>query len=226
MTASLSNLSRQRPVAEEQFIEQTPWANPQHPVHHQLLNAAQRQVSLQSRPLSPFTTPAPPRRVIDTGPPVSSASTIAALQSAQNSSVAPTPASLHHDGILPVESDVMPDDAHVTDTPSRHNGYILQESVPPAVGATRLAQENISISPIGGMTLYPGHVRLAASPPSKICPSVIEMVDSVSRNPFTSPPKPSGKQETLSAEQNLFTAFQRQMPRRISVNAGMDRGNT
>lgn len=47
-----SSTSRFRP-AEEQFIEQTPWANPQHPAHVHLL---QRQPSAQSRKTSPFSS--------------------------------------------------------------------------------------------------------------------------------------------------------------------------
>lgn len=48
--------------AEEQFIEQTPWANPQHPSHAHLL---QRQASTQQTPrtISPFShTQVQPRR--------------------------------------------------------------------------------------------------------------------------------------------------------------------
>lgn len=53
--------SRFKP-AEEQFIEQTPWANPQHPSHAHLL---QRQTSAQQTPRtsSPFShSQAQPRR--------------------------------------------------------------------------------------------------------------------------------------------------------------------
>lgn len=60
-------------TAEERFIEQTPWANPQHPLHHQsrtpgpfgtygmhLQPNLMRQGSAQGqRPASPFTTPLP-----------------------------------------------------------------------------------------------------------------------------------------------------------------------
>ncbi|KAI4828159.1 hypothetical protein E4T44_09800 [Aureobasidium sp. EXF-8845] len=61
-------------TAEERFIEQTPWANPQHPLHHQSRtpgpfgtygmhlqpNMMQRQVSAPGqRTTSPFTTPLP-----------------------------------------------------------------------------------------------------------------------------------------------------------------------
>ncbi|KIM97699.1 hypothetical protein OIDMADRAFT_167767 [Oidiodendron maius Zn] len=55
--------SRFKP-AEEQFIEQTPWANPQHPSHAHLL---QRQTSAQQAPRtsSPFSQTAQPRRHSD-----------------------------------------------------------------------------------------------------------------------------------------------------------------
>lgn len=55
--------SRFKP-AEEQFIEQTPWANPQHPSHAHLL---QRQASAQQAPRtsSPFSQVTQPRRHSD-----------------------------------------------------------------------------------------------------------------------------------------------------------------
>ncbi|KAG0647857.1 hypothetical protein D0Z07_5729 [Hyphodiscus hymeniophilus] len=58
---NVSSTSRFKP-AEEQFIEQTPWANPQHPAHAHLI---QRQTSAQTvqRTTSPFSqTQAQPRR--------------------------------------------------------------------------------------------------------------------------------------------------------------------
>ncbi|KAH8674744.1 Sds3-like-domain-containing protein [Tricladium varicosporioides] len=57
---SAGSTSRFKP-AEEQFIEQTPWANPQHPSHAHLL---QRQTSAQQTPrtTSPFSVQAQQRR--------------------------------------------------------------------------------------------------------------------------------------------------------------------
>lgn len=85
LTAS-SSLSRQK-SADERFLEQNPWANPQHPVHGHL----QRQRSALSRPESPLVTPAPPNRVIDLTGVQGSVSTIAETQSGPNLSMAPTP---------------------------------------------------------------------------------------------------------------------------------------
>lgn len=61
--------SRFKP-AEEQFIEQTPWANPQHPSHAHLL---QRQASAQQAPrtTSPFAQAALIRRHSDQQGPAS-----------------------------------------------------------------------------------------------------------------------------------------------------------
>ena len=67
-----SNFARQRSAADERFLEQNPWANPQHPAHSQL----QRQRSAVSRPESPLITPAPQKRVIDLTVLQDSASTI------------------------------------------------------------------------------------------------------------------------------------------------------
>ncbi|RDW60217.1 hypothetical protein BP5796_11823 [Coleophoma crateriformis] len=60
--AGLRTSSTSLKPAEEQFIEQTPWANPQHPSHAHLL---QRQTSAQQTPrtISPFShTQVQPRR--------------------------------------------------------------------------------------------------------------------------------------------------------------------
>ncbi|KAJ9615727.1 hypothetical protein H2200_001804 [Cladophialophora chaetospira] len=77
------------PQAEEQFLEQTPWANPQHPIHR-----LSRQNSNRS-PLNEFLTPANQQRSTTDGlqPPGGSASTIVDPSvSAQASSAINTPA--------------------------------------------------------------------------------------------------------------------------------------
>ncbi|EXJ57086.1 hypothetical protein A1O7_07430 [Cladophialophora yegresii CBS 114405] len=79
------------PQAEEQFLEQTPWANPQHPIHR-----LSRQNSNRS-PMNEFLTPANQQRNMPDNlqPPGGSASTIAdPSASAQASSAINTP----HDG--------------------------------------------------------------------------------------------------------------------------------
>ncbi|KAI9831882.1 MAG: hypothetical protein M1819_004604 [Sarea resinae] len=89
-----SAMPKPKPAAEEQFLEQTPWANPQHPAHQQHLSHIQRQMTQQPRTGSPFTgpftTPAGQRRVVDFSAPNGSASTIGAA-SATMSSQAGTP---------------------------------------------------------------------------------------------------------------------------------------
>ncbi|KAL4888683.1 Sds3-like-domain-containing protein [Aspergillus ambiguus] len=71
-----------RTAAEEAFLEQTPWANPQHPIHQQ----QQRPPSqVYEHPRAPaFTTPAAQKRVVDVNAPNGSASTIAETSSANN----------------------------------------------------------------------------------------------------------------------------------------------
>jgi len=86
-----ASFSRTKPAAEEQFLEQNAWANPQHPVHQQLQQLAQRQASQQSQIGSSLTTPAAQRRIVDLNAPKGSASTIADESSAPTSSAAPTP---------------------------------------------------------------------------------------------------------------------------------------
>ena len=95
MSAMSSNVFRT--AAEEAFLEQTPWANPQHPIHQQ---QAQHQFSQQHRPqgrafeppqISSFATPAAQKRVVDINAPNGSASTIPENVSAANSSANNTP---------------------------------------------------------------------------------------------------------------------------------------
>ncbi|KAL1986911.1 hypothetical protein VTN96DRAFT_5328 [Rasamsonia emersonii] len=76
-----------RNTADEAFLEQNPWANPQYALHHQQTH---RQPSGTSNPAS-FTTPAAQKRVVDINAPNGSASTIAENASAANSSAANTP---------------------------------------------------------------------------------------------------------------------------------------
>ena len=79
---------RQRPAAEEHFLEQNAWANPQHPSHHQQRQHMHRQVSALSGAATPTSTPAAQRRVIDLTEPQGSASTIAEPPSGPSSCVA------------------------------------------------------------------------------------------------------------------------------------------
>lgn len=76
--------SRYKP-AEEQFIEQTPWANPQHPAHAHLLN---RQASGHHKPRvpSPFSAGHAPRH---NGPISGTFSTNSALSQNPNGRVSP-----------------------------------------------------------------------------------------------------------------------------------------
>ncbi|KKK16229.1 hypothetical protein ARAM_001803 [Aspergillus rambellii] len=72
--------------AEEAFLEQTPWANPQHPIHHYQQRIPQRpQSRISENPRAPtYNTPAGQMRVVDVNAPNGSASTIAENSSANN----------------------------------------------------------------------------------------------------------------------------------------------
>lgn len=87
--STTSNFPRQRFGADEHFLEQNPWANPQHPSHHQQLQLHQ-QVSGLSRTATPSSTPAAQRRVVDLTEPQGSASTIPDYPSGPNSAMAAT----------------------------------------------------------------------------------------------------------------------------------------
>lgn len=89
--STTSSFSRQRIGADEHFLEQNPWANPQHPSHHQQ-RQLHRQVSGLSRAVTPSLTPVAQRRIVDLTEPQGSASTIAEHTPGQSSSMTATPA--------------------------------------------------------------------------------------------------------------------------------------
>jgi hypothetical protein len=92
-----------RPAAEEQFLEQNPWANPQHPVHQQKhIGRLSRQVSDQTQIADANITPATQKSSVDTNRPLGSTSTIPEQLSAQASSAFATPYS--NDGGLQHQS--------------------------------------------------------------------------------------------------------------------------
>jgi len=107
-----SQFPRQRYAAEEQFFEQTPWANPQHPYHQQMAGHLSHQ---QLGNGSSYVTPAPPRRRTEAHD--GSASTIAI------SSHGPTPLSNDMQAVDQQRVPNMGDSQGSTETPSRvHNG--------------------------------------------------------------------------------------------------------
>lgn len=82
------NATLSGPAAEEQFLEQTPWANPQHPIHRLGLS---RQNSDRSMINDTFLTPANQSRAAENPQPGGSASTIPEHPSAPVSSAVNTP---------------------------------------------------------------------------------------------------------------------------------------
>ncbi|KAI9367359.1 Sds3-like-domain-containing protein [Aspergillus egyptiacus] len=71
--------------AEEAFLEHTPWANPQHPIHqHQHQSHRPHNRTLDNPRAPAFATPAGQLRMVDVNAPNGSASTIAENSSANN----------------------------------------------------------------------------------------------------------------------------------------------
>ncbi|EKV15368.1 hypothetical protein PDIG_26710 [Penicillium digitatum PHI26] len=103
------DLEKMGATAEEAFLEQTPWANPQHPIHQQ------QQLQHYSQPPRPqgrtfehsqpssYATPAAQKRVVDINAPNGSASTIPENASAANSSANNTPYGMEHDPRHPTQ---------------------------------------------------------------------------------------------------------------------------
>jgi len=104
LSRSAFSATMSRPAAEEQFLEQNPWANPQHPVHQQQhIGRLSRQVSDQTQIADANITPATQKSSVDINRPSGSASTIPEQFSAQASSTLATPYSndsgLHHQAL-------------------------------------------------------------------------------------------------------------------------------
>ncbi|KAJ5841538.1 hypothetical protein N7534_011368 [Penicillium rubens] len=107
-TMSTMSSNAFRSAAEEAFLEQTPWANPQHPIHQQQ-HQQQQQQQQHSQPPRPqgrtfehpqpssYATPAAQKRMVDINAPNGSASTIPENASAANSSANNTPYGMEHD---------------------------------------------------------------------------------------------------------------------------------
>ena len=92
-----------RSLAEEQFLEQTPWANPQHPVHSQVqINSFHAQGGSLN-----LTTPAAQRRFVDANATNGSASTIEMMSNPPSSAAGPQHHALDHfPGYDPVDSPI------------------------------------------------------------------------------------------------------------------------
>lgn len=91
--------------AEEAFLEQTPWANPQHPVHqHQHLSHRPQNRVMDNSRAPAFATPAGQMRMVDVSAPNGSASTIAETSSANN-----TPYGAEQDNAATTAAGVYPD---------------------------------------------------------------------------------------------------------------------
>ncbi|KAJ5799953.1 uncharacterized protein N7518_002021 [Penicillium psychrosexuale] len=101
-TMSTMSSNAFRSAAEEAFLEQTPWANPQHPIHQQQQQQHSQPPRLQGRTFehpqqSSYATPAAQKRVVDINAPNGSASTIPENASAANSSANNTPYGMEQD---------------------------------------------------------------------------------------------------------------------------------
>lgn len=113
--SAASNYGRLQAGAEDHFIQQNAWANPQHPVHQM-----HRQVSALSQADTPSATPASQKHALQLQ---GSASTVAEVQSEPSLSVIPSPATLNR----PAQGRIDIDNAFLhtsEETPSRNPGQL------------------------------------------------------------------------------------------------------
>ena len=126
--SATTTFHQHRPGAEKHFLEQNPWANPQHPAHHQ--QRLHRQVSGLSGAATRSSTPAGQRRVVDCAEPQGSASTIAEPHSGPNSSVAQTPATGEASKLVQSRRKNEMSESVADSTPSRVGNGNFLDSIP------------------------------------------------------------------------------------------------
>ena len=227
VNTSASGFVKQRPVTDDQFLEQTPWANPQHPAHHQIPITAHRRVSHQSRPSSPFITPAAQRSIIDGIMPNGSASTIADLYSTHSSSIAPTPASVEQTSTIVLKGGLIPY------TPSKPNRVDLQ-ATNKGITSTILPDEADSqqnskpgMTPgISELEIMPGQrpYRIL-SPPQKSRLATLQTLDAPSKmspQSFRIPNSHSDAEEVDQARRH-DTPIHQIIPHQVGVMSGAER---
>ncbi|KAJ5936376.1 hypothetical protein N7454_005011 [Penicillium verhagenii] len=192
MSAMSSNVFRT--AAEEAFLEQTPWANPQHPIHQQ---QAQHQYPQQHRPqgrpfehqqATSFATPAAQKRVVDINAPNGSASTIPENISVANSSANNTPYGIEQES------------RHQHQGPFRNPDYDLEH---------KSGYRSQSSSPLDVRKSHPhaSHVMERRSP----------VPDSSSRNPIFSPPPRSPRLVSAYFQAGYIPDYGFQDGRRITL---------
>jgi hypothetical protein len=160
-----------RTAAEEAFLEQTPWANPQHPIHQQQQQHHQQPLQ-QHRPQdrtfehpqpSSYTTPAAQKRMVDIHAPNGSASTIPENASAANSSANNTPYGMEQDPRHQTQGPFRNPDY---DADHRNSGFRSLSSSPLDV---RKSQPHLShtLEHRSPVTDAPSHNHVFSPPPAR-----------------------------------------------------------
>jgi hypothetical protein len=122
-TARTPALTMDRSIAEEQFFEQTPWANPQHPAH---ANATIQNFHTQTAPVQ-FLTPVLQKRNVDIAAINGSASTIELASNPPSSAAGPSqhrvesPLSMSQNGRIGLKDTDRIQTTHASTTSSRDN---------------------------------------------------------------------------------------------------------
>lgn len=127
-----AQIGRGKPGAEEKFIAETAWANPQHQQSQYLTNV-HRQLSNSMASTSPVNTPAGQLRTADPVP-NGSASTIPAV----SSPFAPTPIRGEYQSAVSGKSKLAPQGDGIEATPSKS---LDQYGAQPMLGVERRASE-------------------------------------------------------------------------------------
>lgn len=219
----MARLPRQQQAAEEQFLVQNPWAHPQPSIHHHIVNAAQRQMSQQSRTLSPLATPIVHRQPSDLTAPDGSASIIAYLQSAPSSSTGPTPMRVPQAPKASYHPDTNMVNTH--DTPTKqHTNMVQSEHATPSTKIGHQDSNNpTSASPHqrGNLTRSPESTKWIPSPPVQQRTSIAKSVEPLP-DTFSSPFRDSHRKDDITARKPYGVNLHTQFPRQVSVDAGAE----
>jgi hypothetical protein len=170
-------LQERNDSAEEQFLEQTAWANPQHPAHN---NAA--IINFHSQPSQFFVTPAQQKRYADSNVINGSASTIEMASNPPSSAAQAGPSTETYNAIYDMSSETP-----VPASRARHRGK----------GVDRIQTIHTSSGTSQQSTAHPpASISGLAGPPEAVEPPVLQFY----RKPMTAEALGSttGKQPAIS----------------------------
>ncbi|CAO1606282.1 hypothetical protein XANCAGTX0491_009781 [Xanthoria calcicola] len=225
-------LPRSQAVADERFLEQNPWANPQHPAH------LVRQASALSRTASPLAVPATQKRALDSSIGIRSTPTPAGAPSGPRPAVDPTTDHVDMETrINKQRPNVEPIHDRPSSTPSKEvqaanetgqtgqTARLQKNRDPPLAGSERAYPSVAGRNPGSEILVRPYMPR---GPIKANSPSSGPASASASASASKTPGSPSNRFPNIKAEDlsrlrgRSSTPQQYHQPIQMAVNGGMD----